>query len=427
MGAGILIGNVTGFLRVAVTAYLLGTHAKADALAVAIGPVDMLNSAIINTMLVAFVPLLMAHRAENRAAVFARALRIFVPILASFSVLLVALAPKAVSLLGPGLAPAEHQQAVSLLRVFAPAMFFAGTSATFAALLYTERRFLIPALYQACVNGGMIMGAVVLWRFIGVNGFAIGYGAGAVAQLVLTWIATRDLRQGQTGTSLAARAILTRPAMYLLFATLLSANILVTRAFATHAGPGMAAALDYCLRCISVVVAYLVYPVANSLLPEIGRLRNANDSARAYHLIDRSVGWMAAASIAACVMALLLRKPLIVLLFEHGRFTAESTAMVSAVFLGFVPGIAGWALLDLICRCSFALDRPGLSVLCAFIPVLVNLLVTLLIPVTANTLALGASAGMIAGFAVLFGLTRFRGRNLAGNTVDNSDVVVRVH
>ncbi len=56
VGAGILLGNITGFFRVAVGAYLLGTHARADALAVAMGPLDALNSVIVNTMLFAFAP-----------------------------------------------------------------------------------------------------------------------------------------------------------------------------------------------------------------------------------------------------------------------------------------------------------------------------------------------------------------------------------
>ena len=42
--AGVLTGNVLGFVRVALTAYLLGTHSRADSLAVAMGPMDTLNS-----------------------------------------------------------------------------------------------------------------------------------------------------------------------------------------------------------------------------------------------------------------------------------------------------------------------------------------------------------------------------------------------
>jgi len=203
--------------------------------------------------------------------------------------------------------------------------------------------------------------------------------------------------------------------MFLLYAALISANILVTRAFATHGGPGMAAAFDYCLRCISVVVAYLVYPVANSLVPEIAQLQRANNSARAYSLIVRSVRWMAAASLASCGIGLLVRTEAIALLFQRGSFTAESTQLVSAVFLGFAPAIIGWTLMDLGSRCLFALDRPKLPVLAAILPVTINICVMLAFgwPYSLrhpSMLAVGASVGLLAGFGALFaGLRAGRG------------------
>ena len=281
VGAGILIGNVTGFFRVGVTAYLLGTHARADALAVALGPIDNLNQAIINTMLVSFVPMLMLRPESDRALVFARAARVFAWILAALSLSAAVLASPIVSLLGPGLAPDQHREAVTLMRLASPASLLAGGSALFGALLYTERRFFVPALYQACLNGCTIIAALTLWKWIGVEGFALGYVAGAALQCTLAWATSRDiLRRGRLQRRSATlqvplREILSSPGMFLAYAGLLAANIMVTRAFATHAGPGMAAAFDYCLRCVSVVVAYLVYPVANSLIPEIARLRGA--------------------------------------------------------------------------------------------------------------------------------------------------------
>ena len=50
--AGVLTGNILGFARVAVIAYLLGTHSHADSLAVAMGPLDTLNSVLINLSLI---------------------------------------------------------------------------------------------------------------------------------------------------------------------------------------------------------------------------------------------------------------------------------------------------------------------------------------------------------------------------------------
>ena len=358
----------------------------------------------------------MLRQGRDRAALFARAGRVFAWILALASAAIALLAPQIISVLGPGLAAEQHREAVILLRVMAPASFFAGTSALFSALLYTERRFIAPSLYQASLNGATIIAALSLWRAFGVNAFAIGYTSGAAVQLVVTWVVSRDLRSEHftaTRDTTPLKDILLRPAMFLLYATLISGNILVTRAFATHGGPGMAAAFDYCMRCVSVAVAYLVYPVANSLLPEIAHLRGSNNIQQAYRLIDRSVALMAAAAVGIVGVGILLRTPVIALLFERGSFTAESTLLVSGVFLGIAPGILGWALLDLMSRCFFALDRPRLPLAAASIPVTINLAVMSMLGWrgllgNAEILGLGASAGLMAGFAALYAAAHLR-------------------
>jgi putative peptidoglycan lipid II flippase len=418
VGAGILLGNITGFFRVAVAAYLLGTHARADALAVAMGPLDTLNSAIVNTMAFAFAPMLMLWHGGDRAAVFARAGRVFAAILAVVSAAFAVLAPRLAVFLGPGLAPPEHEQVVMLLRLFAPATLFAGGAAIYGALLYTERRFLVPMLYQTCLNGATIAAALTLWNAFGVNGFAIGYTGGAALQLLLTWWFSRDLRRTpRSALRPSAADVLRKPAMFLAYAVLIAANIAATRVFATQAGPGMAAAFEYCMRCVGVVMAYLVYPVATTLVPEIARLRGTNRTAQAYRLIDKSVGLMAAGAAFCCGISILVRVPVIALLFQRGSFTAESTLLVSGVFLGFAPSLFGGALLDLIARCFFALDRPGLPLAVAFIPISVNLIVTSMLRAAGRLmdpamLGTGASIGLIAGFAALFALMHFR-RNVA--------------
>jgi len=421
VGAGILIGNISGFVRVAITAYLLGTHARADALAVSTGLADTLNTIVINTLLVAFVPMLMLRPAHDRMAVFARAGRLFASIFCGLAMLVTLFAPQLISVLGPGLAAEQKHTAVVLVEILAPGILFSGASGIYAALLYTERRFLAPATYQLCINGSTIVFALAFWRAIGEYGFAVGYTVGAAIQLAVTWFASRNLRAARpVPVSLPSREILSKPGLYLLYAGLMAANIVLSRAFATHAGSGMAAALDYSMRCVNVVVAYLVYPVANSLMPEIARLRAANDTAHAYRLMTRSVGLMAIASVVSCGIGLLVRTPAIAILFERGSFTAQSTVLVASVFAGLAPSLIGWTLMDLIARCCFALDRPRLPLIAAFVPVSVNgifLAVLRWRGLLGNPflLGLGASAGLLAGFVVLFAMARaFRPGDVQG-------------
>jgi len=419
VGACILLGNITGFFRVAVTAYLLGTHAGADALAVALGPVDTLNSVIVNTMLFAFVPMLLLWQGPDRGALFARAARVFICIFAGLSVLTALFAPQWIAVLGPGLAAPERAQAVTLLRWLAPSTLFGASASTYSALLYTERRFLVPNLYQTCLNIATITGALLLRSTFGINGFALGYSTGSAAQLCLTWYFTRSLRRAPRAAWKPPIAdVLLKPGMFLLYAGLISGNLIVTRVYATHAGPGMAAAFDYCMRCVSVVLAYLVYPVASTLVPEIARLRGANQTSKAYLLIDNSVALMAVAAVGSCALGVLLRAPVIALLFERGNFTAESTRLVATVFLGIAPSLIGWAMLDLIARCFFAMNRPQLPVLAAFVPVTVNLVVTAVLHAkgmlaSPAALGLGASIGLFLGFAVLFTAIHLRKKTAA--------------
>jgi putative peptidoglycan lipid II flippase len=414
VGASILLGNITGFFRVAVTAYLLGTHARADALSVAIGPLDTLNSVIVNTMLFAFVPMLLLHSEGDRAALFARAARVFRLIMGAVSLGSAVFAPQVIAVLGPGLAAPERAQAVVLLRWLAPSTFFATSAATFSALLYTQRRFIVPGLYQTCLNGATIAGALLLRNSMGVTGFAIGYTTGSAIQLLLAWSFSRDLRRAPVSAlKVPIAEILLKPGMFLLYAGLIALNLVVTRIFATHAGPGMAAAFDYCMRCVNVVIAYLVYPVAATLVPEIARLRGANNIRKAYSLIDTSLVFMAMAAALSCVAGILLRTPLIALLFERGNFTPESTQLVSNVFLGLAPSLIGWAMLELIARCFFALNRPRLPVIAAFIPITVNLMVTSILRaegrlMSPTMLGLGASIGLLTGFAALFTMIHVR-------------------
>ena len=189
----------------------------------------------------------------------------------------------------------------------------------------------------------------------------------------------------------------------MIYAVGLALNMIFTRAWATHAGPGMAAAMDYCMRGVGVPLAFLVSPISNSLLPEIARLRSQSRFREAFRLIDRTLAMAAMAAVAACSVALLLRHPAITILFQRGSFTAESTGLVSTVFLGLAPSLVGWSLLELTGRALFALDRPWLPLFAAMIPVLCNVTLTVWLNSSRpEFLGLGASTGLLLGFLVLF-------------------------
>jgi len=162
-----------------------------------------------------------------------------------------------------------------------------------------------------------------------------------------------------------------------------------------------------CGAGIGVPLAFLVSPMSNSLLPEIARLRSLLRLRQAFRLIDRTLILAGLAAVAACTIGVAVRQPVIALLFQRGSFTADSTRLVAAVFLGFAPGLIGWSLFELTARSLFALDKPSLPLTTAAVPVLCNLAFLLAVHRSEpQFIGLGASLGFFCGFALLFVLAR---------------------
>src|SRR5262249_42294264 len=149
---GIIAGNILGFFRVALAAFLLGTHSAADALAVAMGPIDTLNQSLISTLIFAFVPMLTELSGAERTALFLKVNRLLTRVLFVLAVSILILAPQIIAVLAPGLPPGYVPQAIMLLRIGALSTVAVGVTAIHSALLFTDRRFAPSAFHQALVN-----------------------------------------------------------------------------------------------------------------------------------------------------------------------------------------------------------------------------------------------------------------------------------
>src|SRR5262249_43647434 len=156
-------GNLLGVARVAIIASLLGTHREADSLAVAMGPLDTLNSVLINSVVFAFVPMLTAAKDGQRTALFLKLVRAFIWVFAAISGTGIRSAPWLMKALAPGLDPHYLPVSINLLRILALSTVAAGMAAVHCAMLYTDRRFGPAAFYQAALNVFMIVGALSLW------------------------------------------------------------------------------------------------------------------------------------------------------------------------------------------------------------------------------------------------------------------------
>jgi peptidoglycan biosynthesis protein MviN/MurJ (putative lipid II flippase) len=134
----------------------------------------------------------------------------------------------------------------------------AGVAAVHCAMLYTDRRFGPAAFYQAALNVFTIIGRALpvevrrrvrLRHRLHIAG-ACAQLASSISRRVPAWTPRARPLPGAL-----ARDSDAKPAFFVVYAAGLGLNITFTRAYATHAGPGMAAALDYCMRGVGVPLA----------------------------------------------------------------------------------------------------------------------------------------------------------------------------
>jgi len=130
------------------------------------------------------------------------------------------------------------------------------------------------------------------------------------------------------------------------------------------------------MRGVGVPLALLVTPISTcccrkSPPAHLSRMRDA------FRLIDRTVAltWRSPPSPVAD-FAILFRHSVIGIPLPRRQFTAESTQLCGAVFLGWPP--AWWGLeFDEVCPLAIRLERPWPPVLAAIVPVLLNVAITL--------------------------------------------------
>jgi len=211
----------------------------------------------------------------------------------------------------------------------------AGVAAVHCALLFTDRRFAPTAFYQAALNVFTIIAALSLWKLLGVYAFAVGYTLGACAQVGIVCFAARSgltPRARLAARSTGAKSWPSRLSSW----CMPPASDSISRSRAPmpptpdracggarilHARSGRAsgAAGESDLQFAAARDRALAEPFA---------------PARAFRLIDRTIALAALAVVAGCAFAIAFREPAIALIFQRGNFTAESTRLVAAVFLG---------------------------------------------------------------------------------------------
>jgi putative peptidoglycan lipid II flippase len=406
VSTGTLASRLLGFARDAMVAALLGAGPVADAFLVAFQLVNVVRRLLTEGALnAALIPAwLRVHDAEGPVAAAAFAGRVLGTISAALLVtagLIGLLMPIVIAALAPGFAETEKLQfAVLDGRLMLPYLAFAGPATVMMALLNARGRYVLTAFSPLLFNITLILVMIVLvFRNKGAADSAVviaaTVGAAGLVQLLIL-----VLRPGGNRMATPLRVAFDPP-MRDFFGKAIPGMIagsgpqllLVGGAIVASASPSAVSWLYFANRLIELPLGIVGVATGAVLVPELTRSLRAADNETLAHAESRGLELAVGLALPATLGLIVLGKPIVQMLFEHGAFTAADTAGTAQALIWLALGLPANVLIKALSPAFFAREDTVAPLLAT----LKGLAITILLAIVLGQL-FGAS-GIAASIA----------------------------
>ena len=356
-----MVSRVLGFVRDTLIARIFGAGVASDAFVVAFKLPNLLRRIFAEgAFSQAFVPILAEYKTQQGE----EATRTFLAYVAGLLTLVLALvtllgmlaAPWIVWVSAPGFAdePERFALTVDLLRVTFPYILLISLSSLLGAVLNTWNRFSVPAFVPTLLNVSMIIFTVWLAPYFDPPIMALGWAVlvGGLAQflwqlpalkqvgmLVLPRLSLRD-----TGVWRVLRQM--GPAIFGVSVGQIS--LIINTIFASFLVAGSVSWMYYADRLMELPSGVLGVALGTILLPALAKTYASADRADYSKLLDWGLR-LCFLLVLPCTLALaIIAEPLIVSLFQYGKFTAHDSAMTQQALVAYSVGLLALILVKIL-------------------------------------------------------------------------------
>lgn len=378
--------NLIGLARQILMANAFGTQAQMDAFSAANRVTETLFNLVAGGALAsAFIPTftaLLTQGDRQRAWRLASAVaNLILLILILLCVLAAIFAPWIVrNILAPGFTgdPAQEALTISLLRLMLPSAVIFGMSGLGMGILNSNQIFFWPAFAPAMYQVGMIFGILVLAPVLGIYGLAWGVLIGAALHMLLQIPPLLGLKGSYFRTlgwgSPDVVEVMRLMAPRLLGVAVVQLNFWINTRLASRFVEGSVIALVLAFSLMLMPQAAIAQSIAIAAMPTLsaqvalGKLNEMRASLAA------SLRGALLLSIPASVGLIVLRKPVVELLYQRGEFDERSTQLVAWALLWFVAGLVGHTVVEILSRAFYSLHDTRTPVLVGIVAMSLNIL-----------------------------------------------------
>ena len=328
--------------------------------------------------------------------------------------------------------PGKLELTIYLTRIVFPFLTMVAVAAALMGMLNSLGHFFVPALSPAMFNVAIIVMSLTLIPIAPELGLqpitivAISTLVGGLGQLVIQWPPLR--REGfryrpvldVKDEGLRRVLLLMGPGTIGMAATQI--NVFVNTVLATGEGTGAVSWLDLAFRLMYLPIGLFGVSIATAATPAISRMVAEQDFERIRSTLANALGLMMFLNVPATIGLIVLARPIVAVIFEHGEFTAADTVATAAALQLYAIGLVGYSIVRIISPTFYALQRSRVPVMVSAGSVLVNVALNLaLVRVMGyRGLALGTSITAILNATVQLFLLRREISGLHGTRIAGS-------
>ena len=417
VGVATLLSRVFGFFRDVVVAGFFGAGLATDAFFVAFRIPNLLRRLFAEgSLTIAVVPVfteyLKKKSREDAVELANVAFTLLSIILALVSILGILLAPWIIKIIAWGFTknPDQYNLTVFLTRLMFPYIFFISLVALCMGILNSLRHFAAPALAPVILNISMIAAVCLFRGFFDepVTALAVGVIIGGVLQLVMQipFLAKMGVKLrvnfNFSHPGIKKIGILMLPAIF--GAAVYQINIFVGTLLASFLPVGSVSYLYYADRLVQLPLGVFAIAIGTAALPSFSDHVAEGRFDELKTTISFSLRLILFVTIPAMIALIVLRVPIISVLFQRGAFNVIKTMRTSEALLFYAVGLWAFSLIKVIVSAFYSLQDTKTPVKIAVVALVVNIIagVILMFPMKHSGLALATSIASAVNVVVLF-------------------------
>jgi putative peptidoglycan lipid II flippase len=326
-----------------------------------------------------------------------------------------------------------------------PFLLLIALAAKAMGILNARNKFAIPAIAPVFFNLGSVIGGLFLGFTVGpslglspIEGMAFGTLVGGFLQFAVQWPSLR--RAGFRYRPMldfydpGVRQIMRLMGPAIIGTAAVQINVFVNTNFASEiVDPATGAVLNGPVSWLSYAFRFMQFPIgvfgvaiATAALPPLSRSTSNPDYVEFRQTLAHSLALVFLLCIPSAVGLAVLGRPIVALVFEHGKFTSFDTVQTANALAAYSLGLAGYAAVKVLSPAFYALNDARTPMLISLGSIGVNFVMNSLLvgPFGHVGLAFSTSTVALVNFLLLAVFMRRRLGRLDGRRLANT--VLRV-